>query len=245
MADHARPRPAFYASGRGRPGDWWTLLHPPYTAWHLGYVLVGAGLAPQVDLVRLAATLLAFFLAVGIAAHALDEVHDRPLRTAISDRALWTAATGALGGAVALGVAGLGRVGWPLAVLIVVGVLLVLAYDLEWFGGAIHTDLGFALAWGAFPTVTAYLAQTGRVDVAVVLAAGAATTLSSAQRSLSTPVRRLRRRVRVCEVHLETVDGRSIDGGAAMLLAPVERALRALSWSVVGLGVAMVVARLG
>ncbi len=239
-----RPRPAFYAADRGRLGDWWTLLHPPYTAWHLGHVLIGAGLAPRIEPVNLAATLLAFLFAVGISAHALDELQGRPLRTAIGRRTLWVVAIGALVAAAGIGVAGIGRVGWPLAVLIIVGVFLVLAYNLEWFGGAIHTDLGFALAWGAFPTVTAYLAQTGRVDGRVLLAAAATTALSKAQRSLSTPVRRLRRRTAVCHVHLETHDGEVVDGGAELLLAPAERALRALALAVVALGSAMVLARL-
>ena len=71
-------RPAFYAAGAGGWRDWWTILHPPYTAWHLSYVVIGASLAPHVDAGRLLATLLAFFLAVGIAAHLLDELHGRP-----------------------------------------------------------------------------------------------------------------------------------------------------------------------
>ncbi len=64
-------RPAFYAARPGGWRDWWTLLHPPYTAWHLAYVVIGASLAPTVRVSRLVGTLLAFFLAVGIAAHAL------------------------------------------------------------------------------------------------------------------------------------------------------------------------------
>ena len=31
----AESRPAFYAAAPGGWRDWWTLLHPPYTAWHL------------------------------------------------------------------------------------------------------------------------------------------------------------------------------------------------------------------
>ena len=35
-------RPAFYALAPGGWRDWWTLLHPPYTLWHLSYVALGA-----------------------------------------------------------------------------------------------------------------------------------------------------------------------------------------------------------
>jgi hypothetical protein len=221
------------------------LLHPPYTAWHLGHVLIGAGLAPSVDLVHLAATLLAFFLAVGVSAHALDEVCGRPLGTAIRDRTLWLVATVSLGAAVAIGIAGIVRVGWPLAVFVVLGAWLVVAYNLELLGGLVHTDLGFALAWGAFPTLVAYVAQTGRIDGAVVLVAAATASLSWAQRALSTPVRHLRRRVATFTVEVRTHDGEVTTGGPQVLLAPIERALAALSWGVVTLGVGMVVGRLG
>ncbi|HEU4488357.1 MAG TPA: hypothetical protein VFS38_03605, partial [Actinomycetota bacterium] len=92
-------RPAFYAAGGGRLAQWWTVLHPPYTLWHLCYVIIGASLAPSFDLFRLSLTLVAFLLAVGVAAHALDELNGRPLKTSISDRALKLAAALALLGA--------------------------------------------------------------------------------------------------------------------------------------------------
>src|SRR2546428_614338 len=79
IADGERLPPAFYGRRGGWRADWWTLLHPPYTLWHVSYAVIGAGLAPHLDWLALAATAIAFFLAVGIAAHALDEFHGRPL----------------------------------------------------------------------------------------------------------------------------------------------------------------------
>ena len=141
------PRPAFDAAERGGWRDWWTVLHPPYTAWHLSYVVLGASLAPRLQVSRLVATVLAFFLAVGVAAHCLDELHGRPLRTLIPARALIAATVVSLAGAVAIGVAGLSTVGVVLVPFIVVGPLLVMAYNAELFGGIVHTDAGFAAAW--------------------------------------------------------------------------------------------------
>ena len=83
QAGNPKSRPAYYAAGPGRWRDWWTLLHPPFTAWHLAYVVLGAAIAPEVRLNRLLAAVGAFFLAVGVAAHALDEWQGRPLRTSI------------------------------------------------------------------------------------------------------------------------------------------------------------------
>jgi hypothetical protein len=237
-------RPAYYAARSGGWRDWWTILHPPYTAWHLAYVAIGASLAPRLDGERLAGTLVAFFLAVGIAAHALDELHGRPLRTTIPSSALVAAVVVGLAGAVGLGIFGVVRVGATLVPFIAVGPLLVIAYNAELFGGVVHTDAGFAAAWGAFPVLAAYVAQAERISWAAVLAAGAAFAISLAQRSLSTPARFLRRQVVDVSGTMTLADGsiRPIDRG--WLLGPPEMALRALSWGVVALAAAMVAGRL-
>jgi hypothetical protein len=235
-------RPAFYAAHPGGWRDWWTVLHPPYTAWHLGYVVIGACLAPQVHTDRLVATVVAFFLAVGVAAHALDEVHGRPLETGIPTRWLLAAAALALGGAVGLGVLGVGRVGPALVPFVVVGPLLVVGYNLD--VAPLHKDLLFAASWGAFPVLTGCVAQTGRLSWAAGAAGAGALTLSMAQRSLSTPARLLRRRSLGVTGRIEMVEGpdRALD--RATLLEPLERALHLLAASVVLLAAALALARL-
>ena len=170
--------------------------------------MIGASLAPDVQLRWLGETLLAFFLAMGLAAHALDELHGRPLGTRIPSAVLVAVAVAGLAGAVALGIDGMVEVSPWLGVFIVAGAFLVVAYNLELFGGAFHSDLWFALAWGAFPVLTAAFAQTADVRVAAVVAAAACALLSAAQRVLSTPVRDLRRRA--AEVQGSIVDR---DGG--------------------------------
>ena len=243
MAEPER-RPAFYAARPGGWRDWWTILHPPYTAWHLSYVVVGACLAPHTDGIRLLATVLAFFFAVGVAAHALDELNGHPLRTRLSDRTLWLAAGASLVAAILLGIAGVPRVGLGIVPFIVAGPILVAGYNLELLGGRLHTDAGFAFSWGAFPTLTGYFAQAERLDLVALAAAAATFGLSYAQRSLSTPARLLRRRVTGVAGSLTLEDGtvRAID--SRLMLEPLERALRALSWSMVALAVALAVARL-
>jgi hypothetical protein len=240
----AERRPAYYAASRGGWRDWWTLLHPPYTAWHLSYVVIGACLAPRVETSRLIATLLAFFLAVGVAAHAVDELHGRPLRTTISSGALVAVTAVGLAGAVVLGIIGVTKVGLVLVPFIVVGPLLVLAYNAELFGGIVHTTPGFAAAWGAFPVLTGYVAQTKDLAVAAVLAAGAAFALSCAQRVLSTPARLLRRSTRSVDGSVTLADGSSLTLDERALLGPLEGALRSMSWGMVALAAALAVARL-
>lgn len=237
--------PAYYAARTtGWRRDVWALLHPPYTAWHLSYVLIGASLAPKVSIVRLVATLLAFFLAVGVSAHALDELRGRPLQSELPAGLLWVAAGIGLAGAVALGIAGIFVVGLWLLPFIALGVFFVFAYNLELLRGRVHGDFWFALSWGAFPVLTAYFAQTGRLSVAALAAAAAGYALSYAQRMLSTPARTLRRKSRSVSGAVILSDGSEVALDRPTLLRPLERALSALSWGVVALSVGLVASRL-
>jgi hypothetical protein len=229
-----------------RPGGWRdlvTLLHPPYTAWHLSYVALGAAAAPVVHVDRLLAALGAFFLAVGIGAHALDELHGRPLGTQLGDRTLWGLAIAGVGAAVAIGIAGAVIVSVSVVPFVVAGAFLVLAYNLELFGGRFHSDFWFAVAWGAFPAFTAYWANALSVDAAGVLVTAACFGLSAAQRALSTPVRELRRRTVSVTGEQRLQDGSVVELSAARLAAPLDTALRAIALALVLLAAGIVVVR--
>ena len=237
-------RPAFYALEEGGWRDYVTLLHLPYTAWHLSYVVIGGCLAPVVAWNRLGAVVAAFALALGIGAHALDELRGRPLRTRIPDSALVALAALSLGAACAIGiVVAVAFEPWLFA-LIPVGVFLVLAYNLELAGGRFHTDLWFGLAWGGFPVVCGYMAVAGELHPAALLGAAFAVLLSLAQRALSTHVRHIRRRVADVEGVLVLTDGRRENLDAQRLVAPAERALRLLTAATVLLAAALVAVRL-
>jgi hypothetical protein len=239
----AADRPAYYAVGAGNGGlrDWVTLLHPPYTAWHLSYVAIGAALAPHFAAWRLGGTLVAFFLAVGVGAHALDELAGRPLQTGIPSAVLVAAA--GVGVAVPV-VVGLLYGGVRMLPFVVAGGVLVLAYNLELGGGVVHNAVGFALGWGAFPVLTGYYAQDFRLGVSAVLAAAAAFFLSLAQRALSLPARTLRRRTQSVHGRIVYRDGAHADLDQGALLRPLEDALRAVAAGLVTLAAAMVASRL-
>ncbi len=236
-------RPAFYARGRGLPGDLLALLHPPYTAWHLSYVAIGAAAAPHLHVGRLLWALAAFALAVGVGAHALDELHDRPLRTAVSDRALIALAAVSTLGAVAIGVAGVLTVTPLLAPFVAAGALFVPVYNLELLGGRAHSDVWFALGWGAFPALTGYVVESERITFAGVAVAAGCLLMSVAQRRLSTPARELRRRTRAVEGTRTRADGSVEPVTLAGLLAPLDGALAALSLAMVVLACGLVLAK--
>jgi hypothetical protein len=237
-------RPAFYALERGGWRDYVTLLHPPYTLWHLSYVAIGAGLAPGLEARRLLWTLLAFTLAMGVGAHALDELNGRPLDTSIPNGVLVALAAASIAAAVAIGIGA--ALAWTLWLLpfVAFGGFIVVAYNLELFGGRFHSDAWFALAWGAFPLLTGYLAAAERLAAEALLAAAFAAFLSLAQRRLSTEVRHVRRRVVRVEGALVDRDGVREPLSADVLLRGPEGALWALTLAVVALGAALVVLRL-
>jgi len=237
-------RPAFYALRPGGWRDFVTLLHLPHTAWHLSYVGFGAAVAPAVHGGRVAATLAAFFFGVGICAHALDELNGRPLGTGISDRALIVLAATSLAAAVGLGIVGIVTVSWSIACFIAAGAFIVVAYNLELFGGRFHTDFWFAAAWGAFPALTSFWANALEVTVPGLLAGAACFGLSVAQRRLSTPVRTLRRRT-VSVTGAQTLgDGTVVPLTPERIAEPLDTALRALAVALVLLAAAVVVVRL-
>ena len=237
-------RPAFYALRSGGWRDLVTLLHPPYTAWHLSYVALGAAAAPHIHANRLAAALAAFFLAVGISAHALDELNGRPLGTKLTRTTLIALAGISLIAAVAIGIAGIIVVSPWLTPLVLAGGLLVPAYNLELAGGRFHSDTWFALAWGGFPAFTGYFANALTIRPAGILTAAACCLLSVAQRQLSTPVRRLRRSTTDVTGRQSLRDGTVIELTRAGLSAPLEAALRALSFAVVLLAFGLLAVRL-
>jgi hypothetical protein len=237
-------RPAFYALSGGGWRDYVTLLHPPYTIWHLSYVAIGASVAPVVSGDRLAASLVAFFLGVGLTAHALDELHGRPLGTGIREGALWAIVAVGLVGAVSLGVLGAVEVSWWLLAFVAFGGFIVVAYNLELFGSLFHSDVWFAVSWGAFPALTAYFAQAGTLRVEAGLVALACLFLSAAQRRLSTPVRRLRRSVAALHGQMILRDGTEVPVDEAMLRATPESALRILSLAMPILAGGLIAARL-
>jgi hypothetical protein len=227
-----RPRPAFYALRPGGWRDYVTLLHPPYTLWHLSYVAVGAALVPRMDWPLLGWTTLAFALAMGVGAHALDELRGRPLQTRIPPRML-----------VALAVA-ISRTLW-LLVFVTAGAFLVVAYNLELFEGRFHGGLWFPAAWGAFPVLTAYFASAETLRVAAFAGAAYAFATSWAQRRLSTPVRLVRRRVVAVEGEMRLDDGTTVPLDADVLAAEPEAALKMLAAATVLIAVALLLLRAG
>lgn len=241
--------PAFYSRPtflrQPRVQQWWTLLHPPYTMLHLSLVTIGACLDGPVNAVKLAATVVAFLLAVGVGAHALDELHGRPLKTTIPTSHLATAAVVGLGTAVTLGIIGMFVVSAYLGIFIAVGVVLAVGYNLELLGGRLHTPTVMVLGWGAFPILTAYFAQHNALSLASLVVAGFGALITRLQQLLSTPARALRRRTQSVDGRIVRLNGTVAPITQASLLQPLERSLKTLCWAGVTLAAALLLLRFG
>lgn len=233
------------------PGGWRdlvTILHPPYTLWHISNVAIGAAVAPHIYAGRLLAAIAAFFLAVGIGAHAMDELHGRPLGTQLSRRALIALSAAGLGGALAIGVAGTIFVSPTLAPLVLAGAFICPAYNLEWFDGRFHTTFWLAASWAGLSSFTGWWVNALGVHSAREALAAAAAVLAccflvTAQRRLSTPVRELRRRTVALDGEQRLADGTVKRLSRDELSAPLDGALRALSVAVPLLAVALLAIR--
>ena len=226
--------PAFYALGAsGAWKDYVNLLHIPYTLWHLSYVVLGAAVASTVHMDRLLGTLLAFCLAMGIGAHALDELNGRPLGTRIPSAVLIILAVASLTGALVMGtVAGLIATLW-LFPFMAFGAFIAVAYNLGLWRDRFHSDFWFAFAWGAFPALTSYWIQSVSLTATVILLAVACFTFSLAQRTLSTQVRNVRRRTLSVAGTMEMTDGTVVKLDSSSLILAAERALLLLSLTIV------------
>ena len=221
------------------------MLHLPYTAWHLSYVVIGGCLATTVAWGRLGAAVAAFALAVGVGAHALDELHGRPLRTRIPSGVLVGLAAVSITAACAIGVVGRRRRssrGSPCSCPS--GCSSCSRTTSSSLGGRFHSDLWFGLAWGGFPVLCGYAAVAGDIGVAALLGAAFAVLLSLAQRTLSSHVRHVRRGAQSVRGELELRDGSSEPIDAHCLTSAPERGLRLLAAATVLLAVALVVMRL-
>lgn len=241
----SRKPPAFYAlEGTAPWKEYVNLLHIPYTVWHLSYVVLAAAIAPTVHLDRMLGTLLAFFLAVGIASHSLDELNDRPLGTRIPKVMLITLAAISLAGAMGLGIiGGLAETLW-LFPFVAFGGFIVITYNLGTWQERFHSDFWFAFSWGTFPVLTSYWIQASRLDAPAVLLALGCFILTLTQRTLSTHVRTIRRKAIRIEGTMELADGSMVNLDSSQMISVSERALVLLSLTVVILAASLLAFRL-
>ncbi len=238
-------KPAWYTvTGHGALADLTNLLHPPYTLWHLSYVIVGIGLAPVIHPERSIAVVVAFFLGLGIGAHALDETMGNPLKTRLSKKKLYLIGFLSLAFAAAIGTYYVVTLSFLLLPIIVAEVFFALAYNLEAFNKRFHNMLVFSISWGVLPFLTGYFVNALSFSVGAVLASLAIGLLTYVQRTLSLQARSVRRTVASPIKALKLENGEEIQVTTTELISPAEKSLQALTLTIFVFAIALLCQRL-
>ena len=210
------------------------LLFLPYTGMVLSFSVIGAMLAGFVYWDRVVATVIIYFLGLGIGAHALDAVGSKGLKPwgrVLSERGLWVAALSSIAAAYLIAMY---YMIFCVPLLWVVALLegfFVFAYNLEWFGGKFHKDLCFAFSWGFLPVLAGYIMQTNEVTLGVLAIAAAMGFFSLVEIKASRPYKELKRRSDM------------LTDDEKLLMQRYEAILKSISLGVIFLGIGMLMWR--
>jgi hypothetical protein len=187
----------YFLDSRSKLADFYNILHLPYTAMVLSFVVAGTAAAPQVHLDRLVGAVVAYFLGLGIGAHALDQLEPGGSHYvgSLSRRELATMAALGEAAGVAIGMYYALTVTLWLVPLIALGLLFALAYPFpsRLLGGILHNNLSFSFAWGFLPFVTSYFVNSIELTPTSVVGGGLAALVAGAEVRLSRPARAARR----------------------------------------------------
>ncbi len=208
----------------------------------LAYVTLGAALAPDLRSGRLLGLLAAYLLGLGGGAHFLDEARGHPWGTGFSTRALYAMALLTLAPAMAVGLYFARTVAPSFLLFVLLGTFFALAYNLEWFGGAFHTDFWFAVSWAALPFLTSYYLQALDLPLWAFAFSAALAGTAGVQIALSRWIKGYRRGPPLEAVRFDDGTERPVD--TALLIGQPQRALKCLVLSVDLLAAALLLRRL-
>jgi hypothetical protein len=245
-------RGAWYAQSGGKTRELYTILHLPYTSMVLSYVLIGAALSPIIYPDRVILTLFAYFLGLGLSAHALNELHARHWGKALGKRELSFVFGAPVLGALLVGGYGMYVLygvaqGAPLAPLVLLAFIVMetfflFAYNLEISVGKFHSDLSFAFSWAALPVIISYYVNALAVTAAVILVALAAAATAGIEINLSRWCKDWRRRSSLMEMRFE--DGTTLSVTTAQLIARPEKCLKLIVVAVDLVALGLIIFRL-
>jgi hypothetical protein len=242
---------AWYAQSGSKIRELYTVLHLPYTSMVLSYVLIGAVLSPTLFVDRLGLTVLAYFLGLGISAHALNELNARHWGTALGKRDLEIAFLSPLIAALCIGAYGVyvlyhadGELLHPsvLLVFIVLETFFLFAYNLNYSKGKFHNDISFAFSWAFLPFLTSYYVNSLTVTIGSVLIGLSLAATAMIEINLSRWCKDFRRRSNVKEIRFE--DDTFLRSTTEGLIENPEKALKLIVIAVDLLGIGLLIRRL-
>jgi 4-hydroxybenzoate polyprenyltransferase len=124
-----------------------TLLHLPTTSVLLSLAVLGSLIAQDIYLHRLLLFLTQVFLGGSVSANYFDEIVDRPWRTRIPQSQLWIVAATSLSAFIAIGLYLTISVAYSFVIFVIAESFIIVAYDLELFGGVFHNSETIGVSW--------------------------------------------------------------------------------------------------
>ena len=154
------------------------ILFLPYTAIVTCFAALGA-ISGTLEIERITAICLIYFLALGVSAHLIDAVGGKTKPWGdLPKRKLVTIAMIALGITFTIGLY-YAFLDSPL--LFPIGIIegfFLFAYNLELFGGRFHNNISTVISWGVLPVFAGSAIQTNSISLETVLLSGLAAAIT-------------------------------------------------------------------
>ena len=224
---------AWYARSGSKVSELYTIMHLPYTSMVLSYTLIGAAFAPTIYMNRLILTLVAYFLGLGLSAHALNELNARHWGKALTKIEMQVLFVAPLIGALVIGVyatqilySATGTLSASVVLLLFMGVetFFLFAYNTEFSRGRFHSDLAFAFSWGALPTLVSFYVNALTITVPAIFVSTAMAATAGIEISLSRWCKEFRRRNALTMMRFS--DSSEVKLNTTELIARPEKALK-------------------
>lgn len=189
----------WYATEGSKLAEFWTILHLPYTFMSLSFLAIGFGIAGVQRWDVFAWIMIAYFLGLGIAAHAFDQLPGQGSSYVkyLTPWELTALGVAAVSSAVIIGITWMYKLSaWHLSWIIVLQTFFVFSYPLsKTLRGYFHTDFWFAISFGFVPVMAGYYINTLTFNTEFIPWAIVAALISGIEITLSRYVRKWRHNV--------------------------------------------------
>jgi len=187
----------WYARSGSKTAELWTLLHIPYTFMCLSFLLIGFGIQKPIDWYAAGLFCLIYFLGLGIAAHAFDQLpgmgssyvehltkKELLFMGIVSITAAW---------ALIIYFAIIWKA-WLMIPLMVLQSFFAVSYPIATtFKGIFHNDFWFSVSFGLLPVAVGFYANSMTISATIVPFALVCFLIASVQITLSRYARKLRK----------------------------------------------------
>ena len=150
------------------------LLFLPYTGMCISFTIIGSMISPTVYWDRVVAIFTIYFLALGISAHAADNLGSKKIKPWGNYFSKLELKIMVIVGLSIAYIIGIYYVITSVNLLLFIGIIeafFLFAYNFELFRGVFHNNFWFALSWGSLPLLAGYIMQTNTIaELPVILA---------------------------------------------------------------------------